>query len=136
MAPKTLLGLALLALAGGLVAAVSLLAPAPPAAAASTHDVEVLGQGGRVVFRGPVEAANALEALEAAARAGGFAVEKTSYPQGTYVVAVDGERAEGSRGWVYEIRRGEALLFGDVAADSAALEAGDAVVWRWSDRPG
>lgn len=91
----------------------------------------VVAAGTRELFNGSVEAPNAtaLSALLAS----GLDVGLERYPgMGSYVVAIEGERADAAGGWVYEVLRDGAWLSGDRSADSFALQKGDALRWSWA----
>lgn len=105
--------------------------------AAEVH-VLVLRRDGSERFNGTllVRPATALEALEAAGRAGAFEVRVVAYPNGRYVASIGGEAAEGAAGWVYAVtREGATAEYPPLASDRAPLAEGDRVVWHWTDRP-
>lgn len=127
-------GLLALALVAGAVALAALRAPEEAGAAR----VRVLVEGpSSVIWNGTLDAENgtALSVLLAAADAGGFAVEKRTYPYGSYVVAIDGHRARGTAGWVYAVERDGERREGDRAADRTSVQDGDLVAWWWTERP-
>lgn len=105
----------------------------PEAGAAGAYPVEVVGPGGRLFQENvTVEGATVLLALEAACAKRGVNVEMERFPgMGTYVRAIDGHRADGATGWVYEVLRGGAWTNGDRSAEFFALQRGDAVRWSW-----
>jgi len=104
--------------------------------------VEVTGPDG-VLFQGTVEAGSptALGALRAAAEAAGLAVETRAYSglgsgcRGVYVEQVGPYRAEGSAGWVYEVRDAgqDAWRRPMHSAACEGLDHGNAVRWLWTD---
>lgn len=126
-------GALLLALLGG-AAALAAWQHQPPGGAGE-HAVEIIGPEGPL-FSGVVEVeqATALSALVAAADAAGLALTLEEYPgMGTYVRAVGPYRAEGSSGWIYEVRpEGGEWILGDRSAALYPLQPGDAVRWRWT----
>lgn len=98
--------------------------------ASGAFSVEVAGPEG-ALFSGTVrvEDATALSVLLAT----GLSVETTDYPgMGTYVDAIEGHRASGASGWVFEVLREGAWRSGDRSAARYALEPGDAVRWSWT----
>lgn len=127
--PRLLLAAALLVLVGAGAAALAALQRDAPGASGE-FPVEVVGPGG-ALHAGPVRLANAtaLDALLAT----GLRVETAEYPgMGAYVVAVEGHRAAGASGWVFEVMRGGEWRSGDRSAARFALEPGDAVKWSWT----
>lgn len=124
--------LAALLLLGGLAAAT--LREAPEAASGAVR-VVVTGPGAEPIHDGTVDVENgtALDALLAAADAGGFAVETRAYSYGTYVVSIAGHRASGASGWIYAVERGGERRPADRAADLMPVGEGDTVRWTWTD---
>ena len=115
------------ALAGALVA---VLATAPGALGALVH-VRVEGKT-QTIFGASeprAEAATALDALEAASRAGEFYYHVTTASFGPYVDQIGRYPAAGSTGWVFKVDNASP----PVGADKVTLKDGDTVLWYWAD---
>lgn len=98
------------------------------------YRVEVNGPDGALLNETvDVETATVLSALQAAAAKAGIDLELVDYAgMGTYVRAIDGIRAEGATGWIYEVERDGAWQSGDRSAEFFSLQKGDAVRWTWT----
>jgi len=101
-----------------------------PAALAARVHVRVEGQT-RTIF-GPtapsVDAANALEALDAASLAGEFYFHVTATSFGPYVDQIGRYPAAASSGWVFKVDG----VSPPVGADKVTLKDGDTVLWYWA----
>jgi hypothetical protein len=75
-----------------------------------------------------VEAANALQALEAASILGEFYYGVTASSFGDYVSQVGRYPGAGSAGWVFKVNGASP----PVGADKVELKDGDAVLWYWA----
>ncbi|MGB0653613.1 MAG: hypothetical protein ACPGQL_10485 [Thermoplasmatota archaeon] len=142
VAARTLVVLALLAATGGLLWALADDGATGPAGA-SRHSVTVSGPGDEMWFNGTIDLANgtALDALLAVAADQAWSVDTEAYAFGdcgTYVVAVRGERAHGSQGWIFEVwdADDQAWQWATRGASCWYLEPEQAVRWRWSEAPG
>ena len=116
-----------LALAGALAV---VLAIAPGALGALVH-VRVEGKT-QTIFGATeprAEAATALDALEAASRAGEFYYHVTTASFGPYVDQIGRYPAAGSTGWVFKVDNASP----PVGADKVTLKDGDTVLWYWAD---
>ena len=76
-----------------------------------------------------LQAANALEALEAASVAGEFYYGLTTASFGQYVSQIGRYRAEGSAGWVFKVNG----VSPPVGADQVSLDEDDVVLWYWAE---
>ena len=116
-------------LSAAALVATAVLALAPTALAARVH-VRVEGMT-QTIF-GPtepvVEAANALEALEAASRAGEFYYRLQASSFGPYVDQIGRFPAGGTSGWVFKVNGASP----PVSADKVVLKDGDRVLWYWA----
>lgn len=94
------------------------------------HPVLVVGPGATLFDAVvTVEGATALSLLQAT----GLDVELETYPgMGAFVRSIEGHRAEGGSGWIYEVDRGEGWTAGDRSPADLALGPGDRLAWRWS----
>jgi len=113
-----------------------------PTAGVLRVPVHVVGQGGREVFNGTVVTANAtaLSALQAAGRAGHFAVVLRDYAGygscGAYVASVAGQGEQGTGGWVYRVwSPAEGWSMPPRSAACTPLGQGERLEWAWSDAP-
>jgi hypothetical protein len=75
-----------------------------------------------------VDAANALQALEAASVLGEFYYGVTASSFGDYVSQVGRYPASGSAGWVFKVNG----VSPPVGADKVELKEGDSVLWYWA----
>ena len=115
-----------------IVAAVaSLIVLAPAEALAARVSVRVEGRTQTIWGKSPraVEAANPLEALEAASLAGEFYVHVSTTSFGPYVDQIGRFPASGASGWVFKVNGASP----PVGADQLQLRAGDSVLWYWAD---
>jgi hypothetical protein len=112
------------------LAALAAVVAAPSALAVSVH-VRVEGKT-QTIF-GPTEPslsvrANALDALDAASRAGEFYYHVTQFSFGPLVDQIGRYPSAGSSGWVFKVNG----VSPQVGADKADLKAGDRVLWYWA----
>jgi hypothetical protein len=112
------------------VAASAALVAAPSALAVNVH-VRVEGKT-QTIF-GPTEPslsarANALDALDAASRAGEFYYHVTQFSFGPLVDQIGRYPSGGSSGWVFKVNG----VSPQVGADKVALKNGDRVLWYWA----
>ena len=75
------------------------------------------------------EAGNALDALEAASRAGEFYAHVTQASFGPYVDQVGRYPGAGAAGWVFKVNNASP----PVGADKVVLKDGDSVLWYYAD---
>ena len=111
------------------VVAAASLALASPALAARVH-VRVEGMT-QTIFGATepvVEATNALEALEAASRAGEFYYRVQTSAFGPYVDQIARYPAASTTGWVFKVNG----VSPPVGADKVVLKDGDRVLWYWA----
>ena len=111
-------------------AAALVLAIAPAALGALVH-VRVEGKT-QTIFGATeprAEATNALEALEAASRAGEFYYHVTQTSFGQYVDQIGRYPGAGSTGWVFKVNN----VSPPVGADKVVLKDGDRVLWYYAD---
>lgn len=67
----------------------------------------------------------------------GLAVEVDTYPgMGAFVSAIEGHRAQGGAGWIYEVDAGEGWVSGDRSPADRALHEGERLAWRWTGAKG
>jgi len=106
------------------------LALAPSALAALIH---VRVEGKTTTIFGPTEpqavSATALDALEAASRAGEFYYDVKSTSFGPYVDQIGRFPGAGSTGWVFKVNGASP----PVGADQVQLKDGDTVLWYYAD---
>ncbi len=109
----------------------------PEAGGTGAFPIAIVAPDGSTLFEGvvTVENATALSVLQAAARAGGFALELEDFGgMGTYVRAIGPHRAEGASGWVYEIRGpDDTWTSGDRSAAFKPISQGGEVRWSWTE---
>ena len=102
------------------------------ASAALGARVHVRVEGMTQTIFGPtelvVEAANALEALEAASRAGEFYYRVQTSSFGPYVDQIARYPAASATGWVFKVNG----ISPPVGADQHRLRDGDVVLWYWA----
>ena len=121
------------------VAAALALWPGRPSGEAGMHEIQVIGLYG-VMWNGTVAGATPLDALEAAAGAGGFGIVVTGSGCDAYVRSIGGHEARGAAGWVFEV--GTSNADGVVwdhplaSAGCVALGPGQLVRWSWSEGGG
>lgn len=136
MALRSVLAFGALAVALLAAGAVAWYGAREPTGESGDHEVTIVGPANATLFLQAVhvENATAYGALVAAARAGNLTVDSVEYSgMGVYVRAVGGFEARGAAGWVYEVRRDGAWVFGDRSAERYALAPGEAVRWSWTD---
>ena len=112
------------------IATVALALAAPAAAQAAHVHVRIEGKT-RTIFGATdpsVEAANALDALEAASIAGEFYYHVTATSFGPYVDQIGRYPAVGTTGWVFKVNGASP----PVGADKVTLKAGDVVLWYFA----
>jgi Domain of unknown function (DUF4430) len=109
----------------------ALVALVPAEALAARVSVRVEGRSQTIWGKAPraVEAANPLEALDAASLAGEFYVHVSTTSFGPYVDQIGRFPASGSSGWVFKVNGASP----PVGADQLQLRAGDSVLWYWAD---
>lgn len=115
-----------------IVAAIAaLVALAPTDALAARVSVRVEGRSQTIWGKAPraVEAANPLEALDAASLLGEFYVHVSTTSFGPYVDQIGRFAATGASGWVFKVNGASP----PVGADQLQLREGDAVLWYWAD---
>jgi hypothetical protein len=109
----------------------ALVALAPASALAARVSIRVEGRTQTIFAPAPrvVEAANALQALDAASLAGEFYVHVAQSSFGPYVDQIGRHPAAGSSGWVFKVNGASP----PVGADQVQLKDGDTVLWYWAD---
>lgn len=114
------------------------LRPDPPPVVPGLHAVRVEGASG-TLWNGTAVGGSALEVLLSAAY-GNFSVEVDHQAafgpgcEGSYVVAIGGDRETSSGGWNYYVSDGGApWRWVPVAAACHRMEDGQALLWRWVD---
>ena len=115
------------ALLAALVAA-CLLVPTVALAARVTVRVEGKTQTVFGATPRPVQASNALDALERASLAGEFFYHVTTASFGSYVDQIGRYPAGGTAGWVFKVNGASP----PVGADAVELKDGDTVLWYWA----
>lgn len=94
--------------------------------------IKVRVEGKTSTIFGPLEpqldAANAMEALQAAAGRDGFTVNVANSSFGKYVDEVAGRKSGGATGWVFKVNG----VSPPVGADKVKLKDGDTVVWYFA----
>lgn len=114
-----------------LIGAVALVLAIAPAAFGALVHVRVEGKT-QTIFGATeprAEAANALDALEAASFAGEFYYHVTQSSFGPYVDQIGRYPAAGSLGWVFKVDNASP----PIGADKVVLKDGDSVLWYFAD---
>jgi Domain of unknown function (DUF4430) len=103
------------------------------ASSALAARVHVRVEGKTVTIFGPteptVDAANALEALDAASVLGEFYYHVQQFSFGPFVDQIGKYPGADSAGWSYKVDG----VSGQTGADQAVLKDGDTVLWYWAD---
>lgn len=117
---------ALLALSGKTLPAAALSPPKTPAAV--SFSVRVEGKESELC-QTEGEGRTALDALKTASSSCGLPYHAQSSSLGEYVDEINGEKAAGASGWLYDVN----AVSPSVGAADYTLSAGDSVVWYFGD---